>query len=130
MTDTVTFVMSWFILMLGLSYLLQQKMWFRLVNEFSDSQEQNRLLPLMMLLFIFGLAVIVNHNIWEMSMRVVITVFGWSMTIKGGLYLIWPQFAEKLIPYFQPIMKTWIWIAGVIISLLGLVLVVQYGLAL
>ena len=83
---------------------------------------------MMMFLLVFGLAVIVNHNIWEMTARVVITIFGWSMAVKGALYMIYPKFAETLIPYLQPIMKMWITIAGAIISLLGLMLVYQFGL--
>jgi len=44
--------------------------------------------------------------------------------------MIWPQFGEKSIQYFQPVMSTWIRIAGVLITALGAMLVRQYGLAL
>lgn len=128
MTDTATFVMSWFILILGLSYLLQPGMWLGLVDGFFNESRRHIVLPMMMFLLVFGLAVIVNHNIWELNLRVVITIFGWSMAVKGALYMLYPKFAESLIPYLHPIMKAWITIAGVIISLLGLMLVYQFGL--
>ena len=130
MTDPVSFIMSWFILALGLSYLLQQKMWLKLIDEFLNESSRYILLPMMMFLLVFGLAVIISHNIWEMSARVVITVFGWSMAIKGALYMIWPRFGERSIRYFLPFMERWLQISGALITLLGTLLVYQYGLAL
>ncbi len=130
MTDTLTFVMSWFILILGLSYLLQREVWLKLIDAFLHEGSRHVVLPMMMFLLVFGLVVVINHNIWEVSARVVITIFGWSMAIKGALYMLWPQFGEKSISYFAPIMGTWIKVAGTIITLFGVLLVYQFGLIL
>ncbi len=39
-----------------------------------------------------GLAIILSHNIWEMSWRVIITLFGWSALLKGITYVAFPDF--------------------------------------
>lgn len=39
-----------------------------------------------------GLAIILSHNIWEMSWRGVITLFGWIALLKGITYVAFPDF--------------------------------------
>jgi uncharacterized protein YjeT (DUF2065 family) len=130
MSETVTFVMSWFVLVLGLSYTFQKEGWKKLFEEFLIKGNIHKIIPMTLFMLVFGLAVIANHNIWEMSMRVVITIFGWSMAIKGALYMTFPEVGFKLAKYFLPFMDTWIRVAGVLITLLGALLVYQYGLTL
>lgn len=130
MSETVTFVMSWFVLALGLSYIFQKAGWKKLIEEFLTKGNVHRIIPLSMFMLVFGLAVIANHNIWEMSMRVVITIFGWSMAIKGAFYMICPEIGFKLAKYFLPIMDTWIRVGGILTTILGALLVYQFGLTL
>jgi uncharacterized protein YjeT (DUF2065 family) len=130
MSETVTFVMSWFVLVLGLSYSFQQAGWKKLVEEFLIKGNIHKIIPMTMFMLVFGLAVIANHNIWEMSMRVVITIFGWSMAIKGALYMTFPEVGFKLAKYFLPIMDTWIRVGGILTTILGVLLVYQFGLTL
>lgn len=130
MTETVTFVMSWFVLVLGLSYTFQKAGWKRLVEAFLIKGDIHRIIPMTMFMLVFGLAVIANHNIWEMSMRVVITIFGWSMAIKGAFYMTFPEVGRKAAKYFLPVIDPWIRVAGVLITLLGALLVWQFGLTL
>lgn len=130
MTETVAFVMSWFVLVLGLSYLLQKASWKKLINDFFIKGDIHKIIPMTLFMLVFGLAVIANHNIWEMSLRVVITIFGWSLAIKGALYLIVPEFSAKLAKPFMPFFDPWIRVAGVVITLLGALLVYRFGLTL
>ena len=130
MSETVTFVMSWFVLVLGLSYTFQKEGWKKLVEEFLIKGNIHKIIPMTMFMLVFGLAVIANHNIWEMSMRVVITIFGWSMAIKGALYMTFPEVGFKLAKYFLPIMDTWLRVGGILTAILGAVLVYQFGLTL
>ncbi|MCA9362406.1 hypothetical protein KC906_03440 [Candidatus Kaiserbacteria bacterium] len=39
-----------------------------------------------------GLAVILSHNVWEMSWRVIITIFGWAALAKGVMYVAFPEY--------------------------------------
>ena len=40
---------------------------------------------------VIGIALVVGHNIWDGSWRVVITVIGYLSLVKGFVILIWPQ---------------------------------------
>ena len=130
MSETVTFVMSWFVLVLGLSYSFQKSGWKKLVEEFLIKGNVHKIIPMTMFMLVFGLAVIANHNIWEMSMRVVITIFGWSIAIKGALYMICPEIGSKMAKPFLPVMDRWIRVSGILTTILGALLVYQFGLTL
>lgn len=38
-----------------------------------------------------GVAIVLVHNVWEEDFRIVITLFGWTMLLKGAAYLIAPK---------------------------------------
>jgi len=38
-----------------------------------------------------GLAMVLTHNIWEVSYRGVITLFGWGALLKGFTYIVAPN---------------------------------------
>ncbi len=38
-----------------------------------------------------GLAIVLTHNVWEASWRVVITLMGWAALVKGIAYLVFPE---------------------------------------
>ena len=40
---------------------------------------------------VVGLAIILSHNVWEASWRVMITIVGWAALLKGVAYLIAPD---------------------------------------
>lgn len=40
-----------------------------------------------------GIAIILVHNVWAKDFRVVITIFGWTMLLKGIGYLVVPKMA-------------------------------------
>jgi len=42
-------------------------------------------------LLIAGLSVVAFHNIWATDWRVLITLLGYAVAIKGGLYIILPD---------------------------------------
>jgi hypothetical protein len=39
-----------------------------------------------------GVMLIMVHNVWEKDFRLVITLFGWTMVVKGIGYLLMPKF--------------------------------------
>ena len=41
-------------------------------------------------LFIFGVLIIENHNVWEANWTVIITIIGWVALLKGILLLAFP----------------------------------------
>jgi hypothetical protein len=40
-----------------------------------------------------GVALVLSHNVWEMSYRGLVTLFGWTAMIKGFAYLALPKHA-------------------------------------
>lgn len=129
MEETVAFVMSWYVFVLGLSFLLQARHWSSWIREAAESPHELHLMLIYALIFLAGLAVIAAHNIWIMDWPVVITVFGWGMAIKGGAILV-------LAPKFTWVAAQWpanaavaIRAAGFVWTVLGAILVYQNGIA-
>jgi len=44
---------------------------------------------------IFGILIVVSHNIWVMDWRVIITLLGWLTLLKGVVRLFYPEFVMK-----------------------------------
>ncbi|MBX9620703.1 MAG: hypothetical protein K2X28_01500 [Alphaproteobacteria bacterium] len=47
------------------------------------------------LALIFGILIVVSHNIWVMDWRVIITILGWLTLLKGVMRLFYPEFVMK-----------------------------------
>ncbi len=45
---------------------------------------------------ILGLLIVVSHNIWQWSWRVVITIIGWLILFKGMSIIFFPEFIDSL----------------------------------
>ena len=80
-------------LITGLSHLFQPKIW---VSFFISIRENGKIagfinsfiqLPL-------GLLIVSFHNIWTVP-EILVTLIGWSLTLKGTLYFLLPKIAEK-----------------------------------
>jgi len=77
-----------YLLVMGLSFLLYAKTWVKVAKEV----EKNHFVVVigMALALMLGLAMIYMHNIWEWSVWVVITLFGWIAFLKGIFYFLAP----------------------------------------
>ncbi len=68
-----------------------------------------------------GLAIVLTHNVWAANWRVLITLIGWLMLIRGAVRVLAPEtimgFAAKVIRNKQIVP-----VAGVVTGVLGLVL--------
>ena len=71
--------------------------------------------------FAAGLAIVLTHNVWVANWRVLITLIGWLMLIRGAVRILAPEaimdFAGKVIRNKQVVP-----ISGVVTGVLGLVL--------
>jgi len=70
--------------------------------------------------FAAGLAIVLTHNVWIASWRVLITILGWLLLIRGTVRILIP---ETIMGYAVKILrnKQFIPVAGVITGILGLV---------
>ena len=117
--DVVSSVVSTMILVVGVSYLLQADQWVRLVRE--GIETPHRFIPLALFLLVLGLTVIATHNVWVPAWRVVITIFGWLLAIKGAAFLIFPGIAKKFSGWPDQLLRTYVKIAGVVLAAIGAV---------
>lgn len=44
-----------------------------------------------------GLVFVLGHNLWVWDWRVLVTITGWGLTIKGTLYLLFPRLPNRMI---------------------------------
>jgi hypothetical protein len=68
-----------------------------------------------------GLAIVLTHNVWMANWRVIITLIGWLMLIRGAVRIL---FADRIMPYAKKLLgnKRLLPVSGGIMVLLGLVL--------
>ena len=68
-----------------------------------------------------GLAIVLTHNVWVASWRVLITLIGWLLLIRGAVRIVAPEivmgYAAKVIRNKQVIPA-----AGAVVGVVGLVL--------
>jgi len=68
-----------------------------------------------------GLAIVLTHNVWVASWRVLITLLGWLLLIRGAVRIVAPEtimgYAAKVIRNKQVIPA-----AGAVVGVLGLAL--------
>ena len=48
-----------------------------------------------------GIIMVVIHNVWTPDWRIILTLFGWLLLIKGIVYINWPELALKWRNEFQ-----------------------------
>jgi hypothetical protein len=71
--------------------------------------------------FAAGLAIVLTHNVWAASWRVLITLIGWFMLVRGAVRIVVPEtimgYAAKVIGSKQMYPAS-----GIVLAILGLVL--------
>jgi hypothetical protein len=125
MQETVAFVMSWYVLVLGLSFLVQARRWNTWIKQIGESAHELHLVLIYALVLLAGLVVVAAHNVWVLDWPVVITVFGWGMAIKGALMLLFTPLVGRLTDSLPANAAGLMRVVGAIWTVLGAILV--YG---
>jgi uncharacterized protein YjeT (DUF2065 family) len=88
-------VMAVGLLVIGLSHWLRAQMWADLFAEW----RQNRFLPFYLgwLYLTIGTVIALGHNVWAWDIVVAVTLLGWAWTLKGILYLLWPNLLARVL---------------------------------
>jgi hypothetical protein len=75
-------------------------------------------------MFLLGVAIIASHNVWVLDWPIAVTLMGWIMATKGAVYLLFPQLLGKVaVLWSDAIMRTYLRVAGVFLTVLGALLV-------
>lgn len=124
MKDLVADVFSITLLVLGVSYLLAHRHWFRLFREITTSPE--RFLSGAVLMFLAGIMVARGMNEWIGTWPIFITVFGWGMAIEGLVILINPRSLGWFKGISDRFLGLYLRAGGVLLTGLGALLVWHY----
>ncbi len=73
----------------GIGFLLHPKFYKTTMKDFEEHEGFTYFAG--MLTMILGLIVVLNHNIWEVSVAGLITLLAWGTFVKGAIILIVPN---------------------------------------
>jgi len=82
----------------GAALLMRKSELSNAVKEFTQSKADMFFFGAMVLLF--GLFVVLQHNIWDGTWRVLVTIFGWGALIKGMSLMLFPSFMKNMSKMF------------------------------
>lgn len=110
-----------YLIVRGVMVLLKRRELQRTIDDFIKDSPLRWITGEMVL--IVGLLLVLSHNVWEWSWRLVITVLSWIVLLKAVAFLLLPQ--GKFDKMFRSVSKkkNWYVIGGVICVVLGLYLV-------
>lgn len=98
-------------LVMGLSFLLNHKLWSKCLKDFSKNPGTVLLWGFVAIMM--GLLMVSVHNLWVNDWRAVITVFGWAALLKGIFLLLFPLSAAELAGGFKS-SKGYLIFAGIV----------------
>lgn len=82
-----------------LGVLLNRDNYLKLIDDFVNNAGLRYIGGLLAL--VFGLLVVINHNVWESSWVVIITIIGWMGLIKGSWILIFPNRMSSFVEVYK-----------------------------
>lgn len=108
-------------LVTGISHALHPGMWSKFFLEMRKSETAPFTIGVLTLPI--GLLIVLGHNIWRPDITILITIFGWLMTFKSVVYLVFPASFRKVTPdSLTTGTKGFRWI-GLAMTMIGMALV-------
>ena len=68
---------------------------------------------------VFGLVIVIDHSVWELSWRVLITIMGYLLILRGIMRFAFPDLVRKLA---DKITNRGFWLTCIIMLILGVYL--------
>lgn len=87
-----------YLVIISISMLLNISRFTSILNKIIDNPPV--LLFSGVIALIFGILLVLSHNIWQADWRVVITLIAWLSLIKGIIRVAFPQLSFGIIRYF------------------------------
>ncbi len=113
-------VLGLYFIIVAVMCLIKRKEFSKIIDGFFDNTAL--LYVTGIITVVLGLTMVIGHNIWENSWRVVITLIGWIVLLKGLAFLFLPK---KIMFKFAKSFrwsKEWYFIVAIIMVLFGLYL--------
>ena len=110
---------------IGMSHIVQARAWAELFIRWRETGVAG-VFYTALLHFCLGALIVAFHNVWS-GLPMIVTLLGWGWTIKGTLYLVYPQHGMKMLQRVS-IDRAWEFVvAGVVLVVIAGV--VTYSLA-
>ena len=112
----------------GIALIVNPNITRSLFDTFTDIENNEGLIHLTAWMFLMlGLITVWVHNEWYFGYSILITLFGWILVIKAGLWLLIPKHIVHLAKKMSFIIKNrWFHIVyGAVLVLLGLFILVK-----
>ncbi len=115
-----------FIVAIGIGFLLKPKA----IKQIGEDFFKNWALVYVsgLVTFIGGLAVVLFHNLWAADWRLIITLMGWLMLVKGAWLIVLPRTLVKATEVYTRNTKLGV-VIWIVMLALGLILMFQGYLA-
>ena len=83
------------LLIVGLAMLIRPERLPGMIQALAAGQSELWVFFLGVCAMLAGIAIVLAHNIWEMSWRSIITFLGWGMILKGAIRILTPEWALR-----------------------------------
>jgi hypothetical protein len=87
-----------YITVIGISLLFNTKVYQKIMEDFFKNAALVYVTGL--ITFVAGLAIVLFHNLWVLDWRIIITLLGWNVLIKGAWLIISPDTSAKMAALF------------------------------
>jgi len=87
-----------YIMLISIGLLFNSKAFKKIMQDFSKNLALVYVTGL--ITFVAGLTVTLFHNLWVLDWRIIITLLGWNMFIKGAWLIISPDTSAKMAASF------------------------------
>ena len=87
-----------YIIVIGMGLLFNPKTYQKIMEDFFKNAALVYVTGL--ITFVAGLAIVMSHNLWGLDWRIIITLLGWNVLIKGVWLIISPDTSAKMAALF------------------------------
>ena len=108
-------------IVMAIGILLNMKNYQTVMEDFS--QEPALIYLGGLIAFIFGIVIVIFHNVWVMNGRIIITIIGWMALIKGVWLIVLPGSLASSVKLFSK--SGFLAVGMVIVLILGALLTIM-----
>ena len=87
-----------YIMVISISLLFNLKAFQKIMEDFFKNAALVYVTGL--ITFVAGLAIVLFHNLWILDWRIIVTLLGWNILIKGAWLIISPDTSAKMAALF------------------------------
>lgn len=104
MTSFIAKMMALYLLVTGIGFFLSKEFYLRMLND-AESEHPISINLSGMVHFFIGMAIILNHFLWNTHLEIAVSLIGMAFLLKGGLLIMVPgtilksnRYSIKILP--------------------------------